>query len=550
MPFDPDAYLASKQQPSPSPQPSTPPPQGFDPDAYLKSKGVQPDKSSPERTALDTFANSASMGYLPQLTAAASKLVPDPGKDVDDELRKQGFNLPQYDDSYVKTRDETSKRIAQESKENPKAALAGTIGGAIATAPTMGKALGVPAAGLIGKLGQAAAGGAAQGALQNPGDTEGQVQPAQLGDRAKNAALGGALGIGAQAATSVGSKVLGALTPAALQDFANKLGFAAAGANKSDAKRALAFDDPTDLGGRLKELGGFMLDNGIVKAGDSVENIAAKVGAARDTVGKGLGTIYDTLTKASENPEFIGSLSKNDRAALASTKFRPSAMADEFQQQLEAKYLGTPGGNQAIKQIEPILEDLGNNGKSMNLQEVQKFKAGLDDNINWDSPKVYRNAMVDFRNYLKNKIQDRVSTLDDIMGGSAGMDALKNGNEAYSNLSDLHTIAKNKLAGEYGNNLMSLRDTLLTGVGAGGGFAYGMHKGGPEEALKDAAIGGAAGMGSRYIRKYGPAILSSGANQMAKASSAIGNAVPDVAKGLISAPNPATAGLLGAKVRQ
>lgn len=140
--------------------------------------------------ALESFGNSAAMGYLPQAQAAleapmawiGDKLT---GSDVYD-------NLP----SYVERRDQHIARQEAQNKAHPGAALAGGAAGALASAALPGGAIakGMKGASAAAKIGAGALQGAATGALYNPGDEKGVVDPLQAGPRAANAALGAGVG--------------------------------------------------------------------------------------------------------------------------------------------------------------------------------------------------------------------------------------------------------------------------------------------------------------------------------------------------------------------
>lgn len=154
--------------------------------AAASASPSQPKPSRPAEAGLEAFGQSATAGYLPQLQAGASQLVPNPSKSTDEKLRAQGFQINQPEDGYVANRDQFINRGKQLEEENPEASLAGTAAG-------IGASMMVPG-GAIGGIGKSALRGAIQGAAYNPGDVEGKIDPLQLEDRAINAAQGGALG--------------------------------------------------------------------------------------------------------------------------------------------------------------------------------------------------------------------------------------------------------------------------------------------------------------------------------------------------------------------
>lgn len=149
-------------------------------------------KADMAQTALENFGNAVTLGYLPQLQAAGQPIVDKAvgaitGADPD----------PQ---SYVQSRDENIARIAKESEENPKSALAGKAAGLISGAALAPELPFLKGGGWAKAAGRGAVYGAGYGAAQNPGDKPGEISPLQAEDRAENAAYGiptgGAFGLG------------------------------------------------------------------------------------------------------------------------------------------------------------------------------------------------------------------------------------------------------------------------------------------------------------------------------------------------------------------
>lgn len=150
---------------------------------------VTPDQVSPERAFLDAYANSALMGYLPQVEAGLSRMMPDPNAALDEQLRAEGFKVQQADESYLSERDKATQRLTRGAQQNPKASLGGTLAGA-----ATGALLPVGAAAKGATLGQkvltGAKTGAIYGGLMNPGDEEGKFDPIQIEKRADNIVQG------------------------------------------------------------------------------------------------------------------------------------------------------------------------------------------------------------------------------------------------------------------------------------------------------------------------------------------------------------------------
>lgn len=321
MAFDPDKYLAEKTGPAP----------GFNPDAYLAAKGVKVDSpvaaatnaSSPAQTGLESFANTATLGYLPQLQAGAGAAM--------------GLG------NYTDLRDKNIARQKASAEENPKSDIAGKVAGFganVLMGPTN-----IP-------------GIAAQAALSNPGDTPGQSGDLQLGDRAKNAALAGLLGKG-------------------LQGIGNKLG----GAADSVMQRAAGIRKPA-VG-----LGTELIDQGIIGTRGNMQRQVADKIAQRGTelsneVGSMSGDIDVTpIAKALQEkassynvgghipPNLQGSSDQYGKLAeflQQKGSLSPKDLLKFKQQQGDAAYLlsGNPGTSDAAQAARTAMAESGNALKS------------------------------------------------------------------------------------------------------------------------------------------------------------------------------------------
>ncbi len=181
--------------------------------AAVREPATQPSQDGleaflkPAEAFTEGFGQTATMGYAPQLQAATQQLMPDPSADVDEQLKAQGFNIQQPENTYVAARDRFIDRGNQLQKEQPLAMGTGQVVGAINNAILTGAGLGKVAPGLASKamslkgaLGKGAATTGLMGAIYNPGDETGVVHnpiegDVQAGDRAKNAAMSAAVSL-------------------------------------------------------------------------------------------------------------------------------------------------------------------------------------------------------------------------------------------------------------------------------------------------------------------------------------------------------------------
>lgn len=118
-------------------------------------------------------ANTVSLGHMPELSG---------------QVRSMGG------ENYVQARDAVAKKMERDAAANPGSDLMGKGVGTAVLMGAAGSAAPVAAETAMGRIGQAVMMGAGQGALSNPGRTEGVVDPIQAGGRAENAGIGALLG--------------------------------------------------------------------------------------------------------------------------------------------------------------------------------------------------------------------------------------------------------------------------------------------------------------------------------------------------------------------
>lgn len=506
MAFDPDQYL--KGDSAPKPQGSS---GGFDPDAYLsgKSSGQSeaPDKYTPAASAaLEHFGNGAAMGYLPQLQAAAEPVM---NRALD---AITGNNVSDDEPDYAARRDENVKRLQQQEQAYPKASLAGTVGGALAGGVAMSPALGaVPGlrglsaaraaegAGLAGKataLGQRTLGAMGQGAIMgaafNPGDTEGEVDPLQLGDRAKNAAVSGMIsaplhiageGLGA-AAEAVGDK---------LKSGAEKLAYRALGPRKR-----FALQDAD----QVNDIGREALDSGVVKwRPTNAEGLAERATDAKQAAGQKIEDVVSDLASKDNVP----SLSRQEMAS----NLRKHLIADE----------SIPGVAEKNAKINALIDELEQGGGPLSLSDARTLKKGVSDQVKWDRlPGADIPPTEEFHRGLYSELKRGEEGIADSLAKSGQIengDRFLKAKQSYGNLSRAERIAQDKAGAERANQILGLKDTIAGGVGAGIG-AYAGEKLAGHEGMKAGAIigGGIGAAGNKLARTYGSQVAAKGTDAL------------------------------------
>lgn len=469
MGFNPDSYL-KKNAPALANG-------GFDPDAYLsRAQAPEHPKTSAGQTALESFGNSASLGYLPHLQAAVEPAFTA-------GMNALTGNNVQVDQSYVERRDENLRRQQAQAAENPKAAIAGSVGGLIVGGAAMSPLL--PAAGGAGiasRIAQAAKGGAVVGGLSNPGDVEGEVDPFQLGDRGVNAGKGAAIGTLVQG----GAETIAKASPIIADKLANSAAgraWKALGGGKAENKKAMATGQDLTVGRQL-------LDEGAVPVLGSPGRIAKRVDALKEKAGEEIGSLIKSA----------GTGKTVDGAKLGVDLLESPAY-------LEAK--GVPGMEAYASAVEAASEKLAQRGQ-MDLREALALKKGIDKSINFNKgPAETRGkqaALFDTRTAVRDRMNAVVNSVDEAAGLGAG-NRLKAANRRYGNLETASDVLENKLSRDAANQSFGLGDKVAAGVGAASG-------GGP------AAI--ALGAANKAARTFGNAASARAIDATSKVARRIG----------------------------
>lgn len=463
----------------------------------LKGKSKQ-DSSLGDKlqTGLENYGNATTLGYLPQLQAATQPLV--------DKAVGAITGTAPDPQSYVQRRDENIDRIAKESAENPKSALAGTALGVVNSALATPELPFLKGAGVVNSIGKGAATGATYGAVQNPGDVAGEVNPLQLQDRAKNAAIGTVVGGGTGLATSGISKGLNALSNSAksAEEIAQEQAINASGGMKRDFKLL-------DEKGRLNEVGQFGLDNDIVQAGDNVESIAKKAETARKQAGDTLDTVYQTANQ---------SLKPEDAEKIKG--FNPVRDKDEILSSIKGKLAKDPDQKGALNAVSGYLDQLGEHYGDQTLTpgEANSIKTLADSKINYNRKSALPDPATEkgyseLRGYISDAVNQHVKDVGEATGNPEIAKMLADSNKQYGYASTLQNMAEDRLAQLRANHRFGLIDTISGIGGATTGAIAGEELGG--HPVEGAGLGLLMGLVSKGARTYGPAIISSAANKAA-----------------------------------
>ena len=490
MPFDPDQYLKEKTSTQGS----------FDPDAYLAEKhGIKPAVISENgvEAALQGFGNAATFGYLPELQAAAEKITTPlfnlvTGNDV-------------QNDPYEVSKANYADRANKLQEENPIAYGAGAVTGSIASSALPAGVVGKGAEAL--KIASPIARAAAAGALES-----GMYKPEEGQSRLSNAVSGGLTGGAFQA----GTKALGAgykaikSIPGKLEDAAVSRAVGAVGAQKKHITSLLKQGGGDTK--QIKEVGKFIIDNDLAPVGAAIEDIAENASKLKEKTGKAIGVIYNS----------------------SGATFNPRKLAIGAFRELKDDLVGTPGGDKALNSVKGVLTDLARNKQNMPVEELLSFRSKIDDLIPYGKDamsKPEKDALYKVRDFLQKQMDESIDASGKLVGKDE-LSRLKELNNRYKNLSRVDQFAKDRIASEQGNNMMSLTDKIA-GIGIAGNMLANDSDRTPEDFLKAAAIGGGAALGSKAMRTYGRPLMMKGMLGASRALDAGSQAVQGMVEGSI-----------------
>lgn len=472
--------------------------------SYIAKHSPKEKETSAGMAALEHYGNQATLGYLPQIQAGVESVTPSPTSSLDSDLAKQGFKISQSAPSYVESRDANLKRLAKQSEEHPGAALAGDVLGVGASAlltSALGKAIqgnqalrasaslgpltesATKAARIIDPLkrtAEAAKTGAILGAVSNPSDVEGELNPFQIDERLDRAKLGAKTG----AIVQGGMEVLGPLAKRASAWYRGKAGekgTAALGARKADMKK---------LGEKgAQELGNDALDQGIVVPLSTPASVARKAGAMKEKVGEELG---DLISSAEQ-----GGAPKIDGAKLG---------LDLLDDQAVNAARKTPGAGAMYNSAIQEAEVLAQNGE-MTLSQAHALRKRIDQQINFnkkrtDLPAGAQEVLYKIRDGINNAMNEAINSIQGV-----GADQLKKLNREYSKLSRMDEMAAERIAMNAANRTIGLTDSIAGGAGFAAGFASGD---GLEDRLKRGAVGLGLGLVNKGGRTFGSGLQAAG----------------------------------------
>lgn len=459
-------------------------------DQNIRAKNESGDASN------DALFDMLTAGHLPQIKAKVKQLL-------------SGDGIAN-DENYLKRRDLEIADMKARAEKYPGPHREGSVvgllapmlltgGGSAAAEAAPAVAGQVARQGLLKAAAKGVATGAVMGAAQNPGDKEGVADPIQLQERAANAKTGALIG---GAVGGAASKIPDAAE--GLNKLAETKAFKAGGAMLKDFRKAFSR-------GEVESSGRFMLDSGLVKAGDTVEDVAQKARSMRDSVGKELGKGYDAAA------QILPKLGQEASAKVAAAGFNPvrdrAAILATAKEELGHAF----NGKQALDRLGSYLDELAEKHGDQTLapQVTNEIKTAIDKTaIHWERNPLAREpdtetAIKAFRRALSDKVSTQIQAIGEVIGNPEAAKNLADLNAKYGAASRIARMASDKVNRENANQMFSLTDKIAAGAG---GIA-GASAGGPA----GLATAAATAVGSKLARKYGNGVVAAGANAAGKA---------------------------------
>lgn len=436
--------------------------------------------------SLQGFGQGATLGYLPQLQAAAEPALAKVYEAA------TGENVSPTED-YVTRRDQYIELQKKLAEQNPKSYVGGQLAGGLTTAfAAPGSQLGRGAT-LGAQTANALKTGIAIRGLQNPGDVQGEVSPAQLPQRIENAA--NPFGLATDVAIPATGPAFGKLS-SLLKNQAERSAFKALGPYAKESIRAFGNE-------RVNSIGRTALDTGLVGGvPKSYEAMATQAASLKNKSGQELGDIVSQLAATPEGQAV--NLSRNE-------------IAGQLKKELVSPNTDIAGIAERNAKMEGY-SDLfsGHTNDAIPLMDAELKKRAVGQEINWQRPPGSDIPDIEaFNRALYQKLKGGVEQGGEQLAQTTGYDVgkFRSKKNEFGNLAEAENILSRRAPKEFANRLLSPSDY---GVGAAGAAIGAMSGGSPEEKAKHAAYGFALALANKGARKYGNQISAMSAEQAAK----------------------------------
>jgi hypothetical protein len=378
-------------------------------------------------------------------------------------------------DAYKRARDKERASLAKDSKDNPTTSFAANMAGAVMSPVNkLAKGMSATKAGMV------------LGGVTGLGGSDKEDVPGMAEDTLMSTAMGGILGKGVEKAAPYIDKGIEKVSSGA-GDLADRFAARALGAERGTIK-SLGAD-------RVKAAGRQALDEGVLSAFASTEDMAARNAALKAKGGGMMGEAYNAI---------------DDAGASTFNPLEAAAAVDDKLGNFYRSPINRGETNQLDNTLESILMRTTSDTEAIPLREAQTLKEELGKVANWknnlnitDKEKMARDAYKIVSQHIDDAVKNGASAVD-----SAGLsEILSKGKSLYSNASAAERLLDNKLAREQGNKILGITDWSVLG----GGAATAPLTGG---ASIPVAVG--ATLAKKGLEKFGSQNAALGLNKISK----------------------------------
>jgi len=314
------------------------------------------------------------------------------------------------------------------------------------------------------------------------------------------------------------------LVPGIVKNIPTRLKELAVGSKLKQAG-AIQKDFKKMVPGAPEKLYEFMKKNKIGTVGEGVEDVLIKTTSMKDTTGKTIGNIYKEYSEKLTDPAFLEKLSESQKKSfiekMQNHSLDPEMMAERIAAEIAEQTTGKAGGRAAANAVNSELDNLRDAGrvakeaKQPFMNKLFEYRKSLDDKI----AKVYQklpkdrtpqdDALLSLRGSVQKQIDNHIGALDEFFG-TKELKKLKDASEQYKNLAKVHDLARQGVARTAGNRYFGLTESIAGSAAAGGELARTKDLS-ADNLLRAATLGLGTAIVGRAARRYGPGLLSKGA---------------------------------------
>jgi hypothetical protein len=435
----------------------------------LAATAVTPDAVIPKwKSATMGATQGASLNFGDEGAGALQAIAKKASSYIPGATEAMGFkpSAEPMEETYRKARDIYRSKDLAAREANPKSYMAGEIGGSFVPMAIPG----------IGQMTTAKM--AALGAMQGLGASEADLTKGEFGkagfDTATGGAIGGTLGLLGSAAKGVGSRVL---NPKWWGDVAETRGAKALGFTKHLLNTG-------EKMAKARQVARTMWEEGVIKAGNTAEDIAIGIKDLIDRTGADIGGFLRKAGNGFETNSVVDALDK----------LRPSGSKGQVL---------TAGAYKRMNEIiDNAIETVQSHGSVIPFEEANGVKSLLQDLVNWNGTKMESKLGRRIAGVTREKIDESLGNMaksskvlgteeiipegavNELTGGrvfrvkppeeaeAAFNDFLRN-KKVYGAAQTAEDAIANRLSSEWGNKLFGLTDTNMTSALAAGKIAAG-----------------------------------------------------------------------------